>query len=151
MTNSQDPIDQDHPLVQEVQQIVIDHGWMIAPGEAIDLVQQAADSLLKQFPPESKSSALPPESPPFPPSSGPPRLLPGRTGVQGQDTSPKPAAQDFVEPISHTRGRRLILAEQIFRDLLPDRIHDIDGTGADIPDDLYEEMAALLVDRSKGW
>jgi hypothetical protein len=129
-------IDPDHPVVQEVQQIVTSHGWMMTPGEAVEFVREVKNWLARQ------TTRVAPYPPPPPVQSSSQPTGAGQSGV----LSAPPGTGESLPPTEIDRNRTLRLVEQIVRDLLPDRIHNMDGATEEIPDDLYEEIAAVFAD-----
>lgn len=107
---AEEPIDQDHPAVQEVQQAVVNHGWMMMPADAIDLVQQTKEALARY----------------------------DQKAVQQPATQP---AQVQTPP----NERQHEVAGTV-RELLPDYVHTPEGDKPEIPDDLIEEVSAILAD-----
>jgi|GEM_PF-6532604 len=129
-------IDQDHPRVLEVQQVVTAQGWMITPNEAVDLVKEVTSAL-------EKSAPTPVPPPPPAPSAGaspaPQQPVPGQPALPAQSQVPSASTSPHALVQS---------AEKLVRELLPDRIHNLDGS-REIPDDLYEELGAILADHHR--
>jgi len=115
----EEPLDQDSQIVQEVQLTATNHGWLILPSDAIDLITETKQALMAY---DQKRMQTPPvaQVPPGPTAPSTPAL-----------------------PTNHERIRE---AEKFIRAALPDRLHTPDGDKPEIPDDLYEEIAALLAD-----
>jgi len=107
----EDPIDQDHPAVQDITQSIVNHGWMILPQDTIDLVNETKEALTRF---DQRQAQIPTAS--------------------GQPIANHP---------------RLVEASRVVREILPDVLHTPDGDKPEIPDDLIEEIGAILADHAQ--
>lgn len=127
----EEPLDQDSQIVQEVQQTATNHGWLILPSDAIELITEVKQALAAY---DQRQTQVPPPIPVPPVQSAP-------VAQPMVPTGPVAPTPPIIS--NHERVRE---AEKYIRAALPDRIHNPDGGKPEIPDDLYEEMAAILAD-----